>query len=412
MRAGVRGALRFYPAALMESSRQLKNPGCGWYHIFSFIPREEGEAERPPIVSDEQEQLALVLIDIGRFNCREISAYALKDIEKILEAFHLQHKQMILRFTYDTQGKGLEREPQSFQLIKRHMQQLGGIVLRYAADILVLQGIFAGSWGEMHTSRYLSAQQIRELLQTWDESTGKSCFLAVRTPAQWRMATEDGPPFTERLALYNDGMFGSSTDLGTYGEGCREKELLWQDRRLCRTPNGGEALLGERPVDCRRAAADLKRMHVSYLNSAYQQEQLDFWKQETVTEPGGWEGVSGYTYIGRRLGYRFVVREARVCWGMLQIRVENTGFASLCEPADCSLILRGQDGKLFCRQLDTDARTWRSGQKTLLRIKLPHADGWEKGGQLFLQLKRRQKNGFIHFANQGAKEGVLLGGLL
>ena len=152
-------------------------------------------------------------------------------------------------------------------------------------------------------------------------------------------------------------------------------------------------------------------MHVSYLNSAYQQKQLDFWRQERVLEPGCWEGTDGYTYIGRHLGYRFVVREAKMARGKLQIRIENTGFAALCEPADCLLILEKEDGSQLLHPFSADARRWESGSDTLLSVKLPQTEEWVKGGSLFLQLKRRDGAGSILFANQGAGEGLLLGRL-
>lgn len=62
---------------------------------------------------------------------------------------------MILRVCYDTEGKGMEREPQRIFVVQRHMQALGSLAERYADAILTVQGVFVGSWGEMHTSRFL-----------------------------------------------------------------------------------------------------------------------------------------------------------------------------------------------------------------------------------------------------------------
>ena len=58
---------------------------------------------------------------------------------------------MILRVCYDTEGKGMEREPQRIFVVQRHMQALGSLAERYADAILTVQGVFVGSWGEMHT---------------------------------------------------------------------------------------------------------------------------------------------------------------------------------------------------------------------------------------------------------------------
>ncbi len=48
---------------------------------------------------------------------------------------------------------------------------------------------------------------------------------------------------------------------------------------------------------------ELDQMHVSYLNSTYRQEQLNAWKNQSMTWNG--ETISVYDYIGRHLGYRF-----------------------------------------------------------------------------------------------------------
>ena len=50
---------------------------------------------------------------------------------------------------------------------------------------------------------------------------------------------------------------------------------------------------------------ELDQMHVSYLNSTYRQEQLNAWKNQSMTWNG--ETISVYDYIGRHLGYRFTV---------------------------------------------------------------------------------------------------------
>ena len=39
---------------------------------------------------------------------------------------------MILRVCYDTEGKGMEREPQRIFVVQRHMQALGSLAERYA----------------------------------------------------------------------------------------------------------------------------------------------------------------------------------------------------------------------------------------------------------------------------------------
>lgn len=57
---------------LKESAEELGNPGCGWYHVYTFTaqPSAGGRTVEEEIWLDEacrKEQLALVIIDIGAF---------------------------------------------------------------------------------------------------------------------------------------------------------------------------------------------------------------------------------------------------------------------------------------------------------------------------------------------------------
>lgn len=152
---------------------------------------------------------------------------------------------MILRFSYDLEGKGLEKEPGSIRLVEEHMQQIGEVIREYADDIFAVQGILIGNWGEMHGSRYLTPDAFRTLTDTMIKAVDGACPVAVRKPAQWRELTLG---WTEqekkKLTLFNDGIFGSETDLGTYGtlspetpgqKICsREEELEWHEKRNVR----------------------------------------------------------------------------------------------------------------------------------------------------------------------------------
>ncbi len=428
MRIRYRVGGRFVRAEYKESSEPLSNPGCGWYHVYTFTakPPADGRPVEEETWLDEEcrrEQLALVLIDIGAYRAKELPLEALAHIGEIFRFFRREGKQMILRFAYDIRGEARVREPSDFTLVRRHMEQLGGIICRYAADILVVQGILVGNWGEMHGSRFLDEVSLCTLTRIWYRSTRGRCHLAVRTPAQRRqiMGKEaEGSGMGDRLALFNDGIFGSSSDLGTYGEGAFEgedaagrrtpkEELRWQERQMDGVPNGGEALPGPERIGYRLAAETMRRMHLSYLNSIYHQERLNVWKNETVEEPGCWHGVSGYDYIGRHLGYRFVVRDVKRKGEQLRITVENCGFASLCEEADCCLVTQADGREIGCKAILTDARQWRSGQTVILRAGLPPGKNLGRRLRFFLRLSRRSDGRIIRFANQGAEEQVLLG---
>ena len=221
------------------------------------------------------------------------------------------------------------------------MKQLGSIICEHMSKkeslpgkILVHQGLFVGSWGEMHGSKFLSEARMKELSDTFLEATKGSCPIAVRKPVQLRSIVEQLELEKKKktafsLTLFNDGIFGSETDLGTYGTEpridnssnnrawARQDELDWQETQMQRSFTGGEAVGmpdGINEVSPRSTAnsldsslmiRELDQMHVSYLNSTYRQEQLNAWKNQSMTWNG--ETISVYDYIGRHLGYRFTV---------------------------------------------------------------------------------------------------------
>ena len=159
------------------------------------------------------------------------------------------------------------------------------------------------------------------------------------------------------------------------------------------------------PVSWKQASDEMKQMHTSYLNSVWQSEQLNFWKQETAVWPGLGERCSGYEYIGRHLGYRFIVRSAKLDRSRLKIVIENCGFANFCGNAEC--ILEAEPG------IEAESRTpeplfitnkvseWDSGTKTELQVTIPgHWLQYRTG--LYLKLERTADRRPIRFGNQTA----------
>ena len=245
------------------------------------------------------------------------------------------------------------------------------------------------------------------------KATDSQCHLAVRKPAQLRCIEEAlGEKAKRNLTLFDDGIFGSETDLGTYESSpeARMRELSWMEENLSNGYIGGEVLAVQgmdEPVwiDGKRAEADFRKMHISYLNSVHQKKILDGWKKETMM----WQEkqVSAYEYLGAHLGYRFVVRDVRFCRGVLKIRIENTGFANLCEDAICRLQIYAEHGKTE-RMIETDSKKWECRKENTLEIRLAKEEQ-RKGTRYLLQLFRKKDGRSIRFANQGAEDGVLLG---
>lgn len=441
---------------LKESTRALKNPGCGWYHIYTFDLSKENFL----YIDCEEEELVLLLIDIHAFRgCEQIPKEALECFSSILTFFEQHDKGIILRIVYDTKGQGMENEPSSVKIVKSHIKQLGSIICEHTSEkeslpgkILVHQGLFVGSWGEMHSSKFLSEARMKELYDTFLEATKGSCPIAVRKPVQLRILSckkpsQDAP--NTNLALFNDAIFGSETDLGTYGTirksalsenserektpWAREDELFWQQSFMQQSFCGGEVLGGmntvsesfgntdhpQRTLDWKQVVEDIVKMHVSYLNSIYSKEVLDDWKAQRIMWNG--EEISEYDYVGRHLGYRFVVTQIKIesvspekkkqtqsdtqnqiSENVITFTIKNTGFANMCEEAVCRLILTENNENIKAFEIKSDPRTWNSGTDTVIECHIPKEVWTQKSQQtkLFLQLTRKRDGRIIEWANE------------
>ena len=444
---------------LKESTRALKNPGCGWYHIYTFDLSKENFL----YIDCEEEELVLLLIDIHAFRgCEQIPKEALEYFSSILTFFEEHDKGIILRIVYDTKGRGMENEPSSIKIVKSHVKQLGSIIYEHMSKkeslpgkILVHQGLFVGSWGEMHGSKFLTEARMKELSDTFLEATKGSCPIAVRKPVQLRQLSCQKTASNINFTLFNDAIFGSETDLGTYGtiqksalpenserektSWVREDELSWQQSFMQQSFCGGEVLGGmntvlessgntdypQRTLDWHQVVADLAKMHVSYLNSIYSKEVLDDWKAHRIMWNG--EEISEYDYIGRHMGYRFTVTQVKISRvsqekkkqtqsqmskSIIKFTIKNTGFANLCEEAVCRLILTENNENVKAFEIKSDPRTWNSGTDTVIESPILQ-EIWPQQSQqtkIFLQLIRKRDGRIIEWANEeyDCQFGVLL----
>lgn len=433
---------KFEKASFVETTKFLNNPGRGWYQIYSFDVSQLIDFEELKWCICKEESLALIRMDIGAFSNQPLSMEALIQIESVLQFFDAQKKDMILRFTYDLEGNGLEKEPTLIQMIEQHMKQLGNLLLNYQDSIFILQGLFVGNWGEMHGSKFLTDEKLKQLADTLWRESGGNIYLAVRRPVQWRMLfqSEQNDAQARYTGLFNDGLFASETDLGTYGEmpnadwtmpWIRKDELKFTGDIAAHVPFGGEVVGAASYSDLTSAVSEMQELHVSYLNRIHDVQVLDKWKQRIWTTSDVYQGINGYEYVERHLGYRFVVRDVTLTkqkGGTLSILIENIGFANLYHKSDCQLILMQDEKEILRLQLEEDPRTWKSGAATNMQLHLDEiqnslrtvrmnldqlpsdADRIQPDSyQVYLQLRRIKDGRFIRFANEDAKDMVYLG---
>ncbi len=409
---------KFAPAGLAEYTGPDTNPGRGWYQMVSFDISSPVNLDALKESTGKQDRLVMVLINIGSCRNRDLTEEMLTYFRRILAFFPEQGQEMIVRIAYDTEGKGLEREPDSLEQVLRHMRQIGPVLRQFSGQIHTLQGLFVGSWGEMHGSRYLSDEGLRLLAETMWDAVGGSCYLAVRTPRQRRIL-ERSKIDPRKVGLFVDGLFGSETHLGTFGVEADpavrerawlpEKELAYLNTDCARMPNGGETVLGEW-VPTEQVIQTLESMHLTYLNRGYDARLLNLWKQAAFRD-----GQNLYDYVGSHLGYRFVLKNVRLKTGKGKLTIvlsgENNGFGNLLRESQVWLNVFQNGDICFRRRLDADPRQWDSKKEFICKLPLPgHSVPRNSSRPYELYVTMRKRDGeIIRFANAPMEDMVFLG---
>lgn len=396
-----------------ESARELKNPNRGFYHMHGYFIKDEVRSFKNfqedlgwRYAKDNETSLTLIQINLQYFKNTEISEKGLESLDNLFRALeeNVDDKHLILRFLYDWDGKNMQYEPDSLDTILRHIEQVGPWLKAHKDQIFLTQGLFIGSWGEMHSSKFLGAENYQVLAQALYEATADSTYLSVRMPAQWRMITGIGDPelvvrgdgsLASRLGLFNDGMLGSWSDYGTYGDQTREEhgdftywnrqeELGFQDVLCKAVPIGGEIINPNKYNDFENALKDMKAMHVTYANRDFDTKVYDKWAKVTVSEGSCFDGMDGLTYMERHLGYRLVLREAALDYDWrkdrltAEITLQNVGFAPIYREARVELTLIDRErGREYSYTLgaDQDIRDLTGGNQSeelqVLRWEVP-----------------------------------------
>lgn len=417
---------------LTEITEAFSNPARGWYQIYTFLAEQEPDFEELKWCLDPEDTLSLVLIDIGYFRKRDLDKEVLERICRIINFFAENRYDCIVRIVYDHEGKGLVREPADFVQVQAHMRQIVCLINLCSPSIFVFQGMLLGNWGEMHGSRFLDGDRMLQLAEILRMRKAERTFLAVRRPVYWRRLHEGQKQgaltCADGMGLFDDGMFGSASHLGTFAEG-EQKEQMWNEpwhreqelafeQELCRNvPNGGEAVYSSgftKMLTPEKVIADLRQMQVTYLNRIHDARILELWKKWKYPGQGVWAGKNVFDYVGAHLGYRFwirkvVVRRARNGSGeyRVEVEIENIGFAALYQEAAIWMEYTDKNEKCCVEILESQMKGWKSGEVRRLSCTVRAYDG-----ELRLSAKRKQDGAQIRFANQCNEDGKAVLGCL
>ena len=206
----------------LESDKPLQNPYCGFYHIIGYTLSDDyGLPDSyTTSIASYTESLALLEINLKNYRTGEISEKGLTQLNDILAEWEKSpnNTKLILRFLYDWDGLALATEPDSIEIILKHIEQVSQSVNRYRDTVYIMQGAFLGNWGEIHHSKFQDEDSVKQLINKLNDVIDPSIYLSLRTPRQWRTANSSSEPKNNtRIGLFNDGILGSETNLGTYG---------------------------------------------------------------------------------------------------------------------------------------------------------------------------------------------------
>lgn len=387
--------LRFRGLPLREDTGDLGNPCRGMYGICRMhadsLTLDQNGIPVTEFLAPAGHTMVLLEVSLQHFRETPLTDSALTNIRIAFQHFVKLRLSLILRFVYDWEGQGALHEPNHISQIFLHMEQLSPLLKEFGAHIFILQGLFIGSWGEMHNTRYASQSSLIALAEKLADCSCPSTYIAVRCPSQWRtifrcyhpLSSADmkrGGSLRARFCLFNDGILGSPTDLGTYGTLSMLESMSYTDKlsrydeeqfqnQLARyVPNGGEIVHASPLNDFQPALRTFSSMRISYLNSNYDTAVLNKWRSG-ASSGGAFRKCNDLDYITAHLGYRFALRkcEVRITLECCQVHltIANQGFAPCYHDLDVSLVLCNEEGStLYVHPVDAQARSW-----------LPEADG-------------------------------------
>lgn len=390
--------------------------------VFRQQPQQVGKASYRVQVS-----LLYRGYELDSFRDKPLSQPFLTALQADFDAVRQAGLKMILRFAYTNTAKGGNCNDEYKicppygdappVVVFRHIEQLKPLLQENADVIAVMQEGFIGIWGENYFTDYFgdastngagrvldSGWALRnELLKRLLDALPQNRMVQVRTP-QIKQKFVYGPsapaesnPLNEeeasknqnaaRIGFHNDCFLASPDDYGTfydYGSSTQPRRAANETlRRYFEADSKYTVVSGETcddafspQNDCApagKAEAEMKAMHYTYLNAAYNNDVNNDWDS------------AGCLYnIRRHLGYRLVLQWAKLPLQAkkgapfsLQMAIDNLGYAAPFNPRSVYLVLRNTETQAETKlALQADVRKWHSGshrlrEKVLLPASLP-----------------------------------------
>ncbi len=392
-----KNAYTFKAARFKEEDIDPVNPDRGWFHLYTFDVRtDKTEPGLETVVTDPKQPVVLILICIGR----EVNDDTVVKIKEIIDHFCNAGKDIVLRVTFDTNGHALEKEPEDIEDVLDCAERIGKLIADLGDKIFVYQGLLVGNWGEMHTTRYDNLESLGRIYEKLccNAADISRPYITVRRPDIHLSLTKPG----DRLGLFNDAMFASEDELGTFADPKIDSE--YESKVSLNVPYGGETVFGNGYIKTLSDKEILNRFtmkRVTYLNCDHDSKLLDHLKADDRL----------YGYISKHLGYRLYVSGVGFSHGSkaLTVKVSNSGFAPVYRSMKCTLYFTDSEGNVLKQETDADL-----SKESEFKAVIPEKvfDELKMPVSVSLKTVRRYDDREIHFVNTPSEDGrVYLGEL-
>ena len=284
---------------------------------------------------------------------------------------------LILRFAYNWEWGGSDAP---FERISSHLDQLKPILTGNKDVISFIEAGFMGYWGEWHHSKrnLENGKSRRKILFKILSILPDDRMVALRYHRDKIEVFNSSNPLTPsqafngsqqaRTGAHNDCFVASNSDMNTYNwddPNVREKERSYLNLDNRYVPQGGETCQTSKFDDCPNALKELARMRWSTINSEYEPNVLQGWKDQGCMNE-----------IGRRLGYRFRLISSTTSKSVkpggtftMSFKVSNDGWASPYNPRKLEVILRNSKTKKeYYLPINKNVRLWMPGETEEVKI--------------------------------------------
>lgn len=352
-----------------ESVEKINNPDQGFYRPI-YVRVTESDVTYNKNIVNNSTQLYHLRIDISAFSKavnnvadKPLTQTALDGLTGLLSFLKGKDKNAVVRFAYDPSYGGQKNKEPDFQMVLKHVEQIGKIFEGYDNTVTAIEVGLVGPWGEMHSSSIANAEHFTPLIDAFLTHTSNIPVL-VRTPKMIydylgiKLADIDNYTVSSdnkayRLGLFNDGYLGSNSDLGTYTD--REREIEFLSKQTDHLPFGGEVVVPDSPLhDIATCLPEMDKINLSYLNIEWNNNVVDKWKNSTYTKACGsdkiYYGKTAFEYIENHMGYRFVLTSSTFEYNNvsdklnIELKIKNVGFGNLNKIKHAKLIFVDANG--------------------------------------------------------------------